>query len=94
MPREIQVSNLRRGCFRNGAQERQAGGAQGIAGNVRLGNQQAGARILLQVLGVHRHAADEKGWTAKLIGRIGHHGAEGESGKLTRMRRQATDPAE
>src|SRR5205814_4740490 len=63
-------------------------------GSIRLGNEQAGARILLEVLGVHRHAADEKRWPAKLIGRIRHHGAERESGKLTRMRRQATDAAE
>ena len=44
---------------RNCTQERQAGGTQGIAGNIRLRNEQAGARILLEVLGVHRHAADE-----------------------------------
>src|SRR5579863_7895647 len=43
--------------------------------------------------GVHRHAANEKGRTAKLISRIGHHGAEGESRKLARMRRQAADAA-
>ncbi len=86
MPRQIQVSNLRRGRLRDRAQERQARGAQRITGNIRLGNEQAGAPIPLDVLSVHRHAADEKGWTAELIGRIGHHRTERESGKLARMR--------
>src|SRR5262249_121416 len=55
--------------------------------------EQAGAGILLEVLSVHRHAADEKDWAAKPIGRIGHHGTERESGKFMRMRRQASDAA-
>ena len=69
-------------------------GTQGIARTARLSNEQAGARILLEVLGVHRHAADEKRWTAEFIGRIGHRGAERESGKPARMRREAADAAE
>jgi hypothetical protein len=37
--------------------------AQGIAFRFRLGHQQAGACILLQILRVHRHAADQQEWT-------------------------------
>jgi hypothetical protein len=48
----------------------------------------------VEVLRVHRHAANEKRRTANLIGRIRHHGAEGKSGKFARMRRQAADAAE
>src|SRR6266481_6077409 len=48
----------------------------------------------MQVLGVHRHGADKKYGTAKIVRRIGHHRTERESGKLSRMRRQAADTAE
>src|ERR1700690_4043959 len=85
MAREIQVSHLGRRRFGGSAYERQTSGAQRITGNIRLGDEQAGARILLKVLGVHRHAADEKDGPAETVSRIGHHGAEGKSRKFSRM---------
>jgi hypothetical protein len=48
--------------------------AQGIAGNIRLGDEQASSRILLQVLGVHGHVANEKDGAAEIVGKFEHTG--------------------
>jgi hypothetical protein len=58
-----------------------------------LSDQQAGACILVQILGVHGHAADEKDRPAEIVSRIRHHGTERKSRELPRMRGQAADPA-
>jgi hypothetical protein len=92
MAGKIQIANLRCCHFRGSAQEGDAGGPQRVAGRIRLSNQQAGAWVVVQVLGVHGHAADEKDRAAEIVSRIGHHGAERESRKLARMSGQAADP--
>src|ERR1039457_4204708 len=44
-----------------------------ITGNVRLGNEEAGPRILAQVLRVHRHAADEEHRATAVVNGVRHH---------------------
>src|ERR1022692_4301749 len=72
------------------ANEGNTGGAQGVLAAL-LHDQQAGARIRLQVLRMHGHAADEEHRPALFVGAIGHHGAEGEPGLFARVGRERPD---
>src|SRR4051812_30708657 len=64
-----------------------SGGAEGIAG-VGLIHQQAGARVLFHVLGVHGHRADEKKRASDLIEGVGHHRSEWPPWTLPRKSRK------
>ena len=94
VPREVKLANLRGRRLDRGSNEGHAGGAERIARNVRLRNEKAGPRILAQILGVHRHAADEKHGAAAFVSRVRHHRAKRESRELARMRGQAADATE
>ena len=94
IPGEIQLANLFGGRFRGHAEKGHASRAQRVARSVGLGDQETGARIQVQVLRVHGHAADEEYRTAAGVGRVGHKGAEWEARDLAGMRGQAADAAE
>ncbi len=79
VPRQVQFPNLRSRHFGRRSKHGHAGGTQGITASFWLCNEQAGSRILAQVLGVHGHSADEKHGATVLVSRVGHQRAEGES---------------
>ena len=54
-------------------------GPEGVAACVRLGHQQAGARILLQVLRMHGHGAYQEDGSSLAIQPVGHQRAEGKA---------------
>ena len=93
MPRKIQLANFCRRYRRRRAQESDAGGSQRVARIIRLRDQKAGACVLMQVLRVHGHAADEEDGPAEVVCRVGHHGTEGKARDLPGMRGQAADPS-
>ena len=92
--RQVEIAYLFRGRLVRFSQQGEPGGAERIARNVRLRNEQAGAPILPQVLGVHRHAADKENGAALFVRRKRHHRTEGEPGKSLGMCRKAADSAE
>jgi hypothetical protein len=44
-----------------------------VAGDVRLSDQQTGMCVLLQILGVHRHATDKEDGTTGIVDSERHH---------------------
>jgi hypothetical protein len=62
------------------AEEGDAGGSEDVAVGCGLGDEEAGAGIGLEVLGVHGHGADEEEWASGGVEGVGHEGAEGEAG--------------
>jgi len=79
---QVQIPNFGRIRFGGGAEECHARRAERIPGNIGLRNQQAGSRVLLQILRVHGHAADEKHGAAPRVDGIRHHGSEWNAGVL------------
>ena len=51
-----------------------------------------GARVLVQILRVHGHGADQEDWTAMIVEPVGHYRTERESWLLSRQGRQTTHP--
>ena len=91
MPREIGLA--RHGPLvirhaRRTAHQRDAPAGKRVLRPSRLRHQQARARIGLEVLRVHGHAADEEKRRAVLIRRIGHDRAEGMARVPARERRE------
>lgn len=62
------------------ADEGGAGGAEGVSVGCGLGDEEAGARVGFDVLGVHGHVADEEEGAARRVECVGHERAEGEAG--------------
>ncbi len=76
------------------ADEGDAGGSEGVAVGGGLGDEEAGAWVGLEVLGVHGHVADEEDGAAGGVEGVGHEGAEGEAGLLTREGGEGGDGVE
>jgi hypothetical protein len=66
------------------AHERDASASERVVLPSRLDHEQTGSRIGREILGVHRHAADQEQRAAALVGHVRHHRAEGSAGVLAR----------
>lgn len=69
-------------------------GAQGVAAGGLLGDEEAGASVRPQVLGVHGERADEEERTPAVVQGVGHDRAEREPGPADGVRRQRADADE
>src|SRR5580698_6362741 len=88
---EIEVTHFGRIHHMRVADQCQASGSQRISCDVGLGDQQTGMRVLIQILRVHGHAADEENGPSASVHSERHHRSEGETRKLARMGGEATD---
>ena len=86
--------HVRLGDPLNVTNQRDSGGSEWIGIGFQLRNEQAGAWVGLQILGVHGHAADEKNGAALVVEPIGHEGTERKARLLARDRSQGADPAQ
>src|SRR5207302_1968632 len=76
------------------AHERQPAGGERITRPVRLHDEQARARVRLQILRVHRHTADEEDRPARIVERVRHDRRERVARMPARERRQRPGAAE
>src|SRR5580698_7549933 len=88
---EIEVTHFGRFHHMRVADQGEAGSSQRISCDVGLGDQQTGMRVLIQILGVHGHAADEENGPPESVHRKRHHRSKWETRKLARMGGEATD---
>ena len=58
--------------FRHRSHQRHPGSSQGIAADVGGSDQQAGALVAQEILGMHGHGTDEKNRPASIVQPIGH----------------------
>ena len=76
------------------AHDRYPRGPKWITASFRLDYQKAGARILLQVLRVHGHGANQEKWASPAIQGIRHERSERKARPLPRKGGEAADTAQ